>query len=603
MPQRYSPSWLLVLAAALAMTCCLSLASAQQADEALVRMARIEDPRTAGIGRVVPDLELTAIRGEKHTLSSLLKDRKALVLSMTGATCPMSKDYGARIAELERAYAPRGVVFVHINALEAETVVEMQDQIKRYRLEGPYIPDRDGAARKALGVHTTTETYVIDPSRTLVYRGAVDDQHGIGKSLPAPNNNYLSDALDALLTGARPRVRATWAPGCLVSAGDGFASMSVAGNATYANRISWIFAESCVSCHRPGGAAPFALDTYESVNGRAKMIEAVVGDGLMPPWHGATHAADEPSPWVQDRSLSKEDREALLLWLRSDRPRGSETTSPVLSPLSRTWAIGEPDLLITSSGLRLPAKGGLQHARVMVGFPITEDKWLSAVELRPVESGSAHHALVWLLAPGDALPLPGEMPAKLELLGTYSPGDNVIRYQAGAARRIKAGSIFLVDLYAKPMGKEVISAMRIALKWGAEPTWSVRSVTAGANELRPGKEAGQMRAAVDLALPAGARVLSITPYMRSHGRAYTVESGSVGGGGGRERVIDAAHHDFRWVIRYEFLEPRLFSGQLLTLAGEFQPDAAGIPGFGSGAADESLLISAELLEPIVSIQK
>ncbi len=596
----------MLAALAAAMILSAPLAQAQEGDEGLVRMARVEDPATVGVGRVIPDLEFVALRGEKRTLSDLLKDRKAVVVAMTGATCPMSKEYTPRLAEMERELGKRGVAFVYVNTIEAETIVEMQEQVKRGRLEGPYIPDRDRTICKALGVRTTTEAFLIDASRTLQYRGAVDDQHGIGKSLPAPKNNYLADAIEQVLLGARPRVRAVWSPGCLVSAGEGIAAQPK-GPATYTNRVAWIMSENCVACHRPGGAAPFALDTYESVNGRAKMIEAVVGDGLMPPWHGAMHAADEPSPWVQDRSLSKEDRDALLAWLRTDRPRGSEATSPVLPPLSRTWTIGEPDLLITSSGLRLPAKGGMQHARVMVGFPGTEDKWLSAVELRPVESGSAHHALVWLLAPGDALPQPGEMPTKLELLGTYSPGDNVIRYPSGTARRIKAGSIFLVDLYAKPMGKEVISAMRIGLKWGAggaagaEPKWSVRSVTAGvgrASELRPGAEAGQMQTAVDLAIPTGSRVLAITPYMRSHGLAYMVDAG--GAGSGRERVIGATRHDFRWVIRYEYLEPRLFSGQALTLTGEFKVDAdsGGMPGFGSGATDESLLISAELLEPV-----
>lgn len=569
-------------------------------------MARIEDPRAVGVGRVLPDLELVALRGEKHTISSMLKDRKVLVLAMTGATCPMSRDYTPRLAEMEREYARRGVAFVYVNSVEAETLGDMQEQVKRGRLEAPYIPDRDRAIVKALGVRTTTEMFLIDASRTLQYRGAVDDQHGVGKSLPAPKNNYLADAIEQVLAGARPRVRATWSPGCLVSAGDGIAA-SPAGPATYTGRIAWIMSESCVSCHRNGGAAPFTLDSYESVNGRARMIEAVVSGGLMPPWHGATHPTDEPSPWVQDRSLSKEDRETLLAWLRSDRPRGTDAVLPELPPLSRTWAIGEPDLLLTSSGFRLPAKGGLQHARVMVGFPLTEDKWLSAVELRPVESNSAHHALVWLLAPGDALPQPGEMPAKLELLATYSPGDNIIRYPPGAARKIRAGSVFLVDLYAKPMGKDVISALRIAMKWnggasdgggGGEPKWSVRSITTGATEFRPAIEPGKFTASADLRIPTGARVLAMTPYLRSQGVSYRIdgdERGSV-----RERLVDAPRHDFRWVLRYEYAEPLAMSGPGLAVSAEFKQDAdaAGPPRIGSGAADEALLLSAEVLEPV-----
>ncbi len=572
---------------------------AQESDEGLIRMARVEDPHAVGVGRVLPDLDLVALRDQKHTLSELLKDRKAVVIAMTGATCPMSKDYTPRLAEMERDYARRGVAFVFVNSVEAETLGDMQEQVKRGRFEGPYIPDRNGAVRRALGVRTTTEAFLIDSSRTLVYRGAVDDQHGIGKSLPAPNNNYLADAMDSVLTGARPRIRATWAPGCLVSAGNGFAARPGSTTNTYTNRIAWLLAESCVSCHRPGGAAPFPLDSYEAVVGRAKMIEAVVASGLMPPWHGvaAPTDPDEPSPWVTDRSLTTSDRDALLGWLRSDKPRGEDGPLPVLPPLSRTWAIGEPDLLLTSSGLRLAAKGGMQHGRVMVGFPGGEDKWLSAIELRPVETGSIHHALVWVLAPGDVLPAVAEMPGSLELVATYSPGDNVLRYPAGTARRIRAGSIFLVDLYAKPMGKELISALRMGFKWGGQPRMSVRSITARATQFQP-DPADDLLAVAQLAVSPGERVLAMTPYLRSRASSYAIAPAAPTND---PAILDAPHHDFRWVLRYELLEPRTFPGNGLTIRARYRPDAGDAPGpleLGAEPESEALLLSVEVLQPV-----
>ena len=60
---------------------------------------------------------------------------------------------------------------------------------------------------------------------------------------------------------------------------------------TYYGRIARILADKCVTCHRPGGVAPFGLHTFESLRGRTSMIEAVVRDGLMPPWHGASTEA------------------------------------------------------------------------------------------------------------------------------------------------------------------------------------------------------------------------------------------------------------------------------------------------------------------------
>ena len=584
------------------------------ADDLLPRTARVEDAAALGVGRIVPDLTFTPLRGEPVSISALLKDRKALVLAVTGATCPVAMKYTARLASLEAELALRGVTFAFINGVDAELDADMARQVQQYRLKGPYIPDRDRALCKALGVRTTTEVFVLDASRTLVYRGAIDDQFGINVNLDAPRNQYLRDAIDATLAdgGVRPRIRATYAPGCLVSIPSASPPTPSANEPiTYIQHIAWILAENCVSCHRPGGAAPFTLDSYESVIGRAKMVQAVVGSGLMPPWHGATHAPDVSSPWVSDRSLSQHDRDTLLAWLRTEPTplRGPESPLPVLPPISRTWAIGEPDLLVTSSGFRLPAQGGLQHARVMVGFtptPLTEDKWVSSLEFRPVESNSIHHALIWILAPGDALPKPDEIPAKLELLGTYSPGDTIIRYPSGVARRIKAGSIFLVDLYARPMGKEAISALRIAARWStSEPTWRVRSIAASADALAQPKGTDRSTTSLTLAFPAsggvggGARLLALTPEMRSHGRAITITETHPGAPA--RPLLSAPAYDFRWQIRYELAEPRdLALGTVLTLRGEHDPGAGPI---GSGGTDEALLLSVEVLEPVVGVGK
>ena len=43
---------------------------------------------------------------------------------------------------------------------------------------------------------TTTDTFVLDSARTVLYRGPIDDQYGIGYQLDQPRRQYLK-ALDA----------------------------------------------------------------------------------------------------------------------------------------------------------------------------------------------------------------------------------------------------------------------------------------------------------------------------------------------------------------------------------------------------------------------
>lgn len=53
---------------------------------------------------------------------------------------------------------------------------------------------------------------------------------------------------------------------------------------SYRADIQPILDAQCAACHRPGGIAPFALQTYQDAAPRAALIAAVTGARIMPPW-------------------------------------------------------------------------------------------------------------------------------------------------------------------------------------------------------------------------------------------------------------------------------------------------------------------------------
>ena len=57
---------------------------------------------------------------------------------------------------------------------------------------------------------------------------------------------------------------------------------------TYHRDIAPIIYANCMSCHREGESAPFALTNYEEVSRKASTIKRVVGERYMPPWHANT---------------------------------------------------------------------------------------------------------------------------------------------------------------------------------------------------------------------------------------------------------------------------------------------------------------------------
>src|SRR5438445_9804880 len=85
--------------------------------------------------------------------------------------------------------------------------------------------------------------------------------------------------------------------------GDG--NGSNAEHPTYYQDVEPILRTHCVDCHRPAGAAPFALAHYEQARALATSIASVTASQRMPPWP-AGGEGDWP-PQVGPRRLEPTD--------------------------------------------------------------------------------------------------------------------------------------------------------------------------------------------------------------------------------------------------------------------------------------------------------
>jgi peroxiredoxin len=221
-------------------------------------------PGDHSIGRMVPNLSLTDINDRKFSLSEYT-DRQAIVIAFTNTTCPISKKYAPSLAAIERQYADRNVSFIYVNPTSSDKPAAIQAAIANQGFTGPYVRDIDGVVASALGATHTTDVFVLDAKRTIVYRGAVDDQYGFEYSLDAPRNEYLKLAINATLDRRPLLIAATQAPGCPLEAAEASPKSS---EITYHNRVSRIIQSRCLECHREGGAGPFELQSYEDVAGQ-----------------------------------------------------------------------------------------------------------------------------------------------------------------------------------------------------------------------------------------------------------------------------------------------------------------------------------------------
>src|SRR5262249_11232489 len=157
----------------------------------------------------------------------------------------------------------------------------------------------------------------------------------------------------------------------------------------------------CQECHRPGQLGPMPLLTYDDAVAWSAMIREVVSDGRMPPWH----ADPRYGKFVNDRSLSKEDRAALLAWLDGGLARGDARDLPPPRQFPKGWSIGRPDLVLTMpAAFDVPAKSprwGIPYKHFFVDPKFTEDRWVERAECKAGAPEVVHHIIVFVVPPGE----------------------------------------------------------------------------------------------------------------------------------------------------------------------------------------------------------
>ena len=178
---------------------------------------QVLEPGEAGVGRQIPDMPVRGIDGRFHSLY-LANGRRGTVVVVRDPDCPVSRSYGPRISRLAKHYSKTGFGFLFI--YPSETLDSDQRRKDRQTLDVPgiFVDKGSFAVAEALGVKSTGDVFVLDADFRVQYRGAVDDQYGLGYTRDIPTHHYLRNALDAIANGREITTPATAAPGCFIDA-------------------------------------------------------------------------------------------------------------------------------------------------------------------------------------------------------------------------------------------------------------------------------------------------------------------------------------------------------------------------------------------------
>ncbi|MDJ0974722.1 MAG: redoxin domain-containing protein [Planctomycetota bacterium] len=516
------------------------------------RVARVRDASAAGVGRLIEVTTVTDVDGTKHDVRALA-EKGGVVFVMTSTTCPLSRKYAPAIGRLATLWQPLGYRFVLVDVQGGDTAEAFRDFAEAYELKGLLVHDPKRVLASALGASTTTEAFVLDKGRTLVYRGAVDDQYGIGTAKDAPTRRFLHDALEALHQGKAPAVRATSSPGCALEVA---ATPKRETTATWHGSVSRIVQRHCVECHREGGIAPFALETPAQVEAQAGMIQWVVEEGVMPPWFAAAPADGEATPWANDRRMPNAEKRTLLEWLGSKRPVGDPKDAPVAPTWPATWSIGTPDAIIPlPRDVKVKAEGTMPYVNLRVKTDFPEDRWVRAWEVIPSARDVVHHVLVFVESRGANL-LAGRRTSREEqgFFAAFVPGNGSAVYPDGFAKRLPKGATLYFQLHYTPNGKATVDRTRLGLRFASEvPEREVRTIGIANVRIRipAGAPAHEERATLPVLFDAG--VMAFMPHMHYRGKAFRYEL--VDGEDQRTTLLDVPRYDFNWQLAYRLKEP------------------------------------------------
>jgi len=519
--------------------------------------------KQSSVGKQIESFSARDFRGKETSLADLAKS-KLVVVTFIGTECPLAKLYGPRLAELAAEFEPQGVTFLAVDSNRQDSIKELANYAQVHGITFPVLKDVGDTIADQLGAKRTPETFVLDAKRVVRYQGRIDDQYGLGASSYAQTKvqkRFLATALSELLAGKEVGEPTTETVGCLIGR---VRPVKDASQVTYSNQVARILQKNCVECHRPGQIAPFTLTDYDEVAGWAEMIDEVVRQQRMPPWH----ADPKIGHFSNDRSLSDKDKETLYTWVRNGAPKGNPADLPPPVEYPEGWQLGQPEQIVTMSETpyKIAAEGTVKYQYFVADPGWKEDLWVRAVECMVGNRAVVHHIFAFAVPPthplaqksgylGDGFE-PDLGGTDIRLIAGAAPGTPPFVGRKGMATRVVAGTKLLFQMHYTPNGSPQEDRTSVGF-WFARPEDVKQNVGIGmainvAFAIPPGADNHPVESQHVFAKDA--LLLNMTPHMHLRGKSFRYDLEYPDGK--RETILNVPGYDFNWQVTYNLAQPK-----------------------------------------------
>ncbi len=356
------------------------------------------------------------------------------------------------------------------------------------------------------------------------------------------------------------------AAGCTPSPGDTGASDagSDGGSSpalTWYRDVQPFFAARCTGCHRPGGIAPFSLETLEDVVPLIDLVRDSVENERMPPWL----PDDGCRPLRDSRHLAPDERALLAEWIDLGMPEGDPRDAPEPPPPpALEWVDLEldPGLDYTPND-----QGQNDDYHCFILDPKLEGPaQIIGLEFVPGTPSMVHHILLFKSTREEARDLDAQEPgpgwtcfgapgtAVPETVGGWAPGTPITRYPEGTGVALSERDVILMQVhYNFDNGPAVADRTTVRVQLADDPVDEALLVPLLDMDFRIPPKSTDVRTTVSFQAPFDLTIYGMFPHLHQLGRSLraTLERG----GGGTECLIDVPRWDFNWQQFYFFAEP------------------------------------------------
>ncbi len=370
------------------------------------------------------------------------------------------------------------------------------------------------------------------------------------------------------------------------------APVTVPDEVTYTKDIAPILQRSCENCHRPNGAGPMSLTTYEEVRPWARAIKARTGvgphAGVMPPWYMEKNIGIQK--YKDDPSLSDLEVAKVAKWADTGAVRGNPADAPPAKQYvdDSVWRIGTPDLIVKMKDITVKGDAPDWWGEIeSVPIPMDEDRYILAVEVKEVNDVDTHnkdrqtvggryvfHHLIYRTQVGTAAPSDLELIAGSENVvnwPVHEVGRNPDYFDPKAAVLLKKGSVIVSDsVHLHSNGHDTKSHLEFGYKFapkGYKPEFRRALIGLGNGvdiDIKAMTTDQQLHAYTVLQEPT--KLVSFEPHLHAPGTRMCLEAIW----GYNIQTLSCVGYDHNWVRGYSYADdvaPLLPKGTILHITG------------------------------------